>query len=238
MAARLAPVISPLLSSARVKPDLEPVSILHRVPIFPLAETVLFPGTVIPMHISEERYKTLVADALASDETIALVKFQDPTIENPNGPLCEIGCLGQIIHAEKLPDNHYNILLQGMQRIRLLEELPSERVYRRFRAQLIPHPSQAALQAAHHQLRDLYSCMLSLRACVEASDQQLAEVLRATSDPLELTDILCAVLISDTQTQQQLLAEANLTGRLDVLLHAMINAMVQQGAPPLEASAN
>jgi len=50
---------------------------LLRVPIFPLAGALLFPGSQLPLHIFEPRYRAMVRDALASDGLIAMVQPRD-----------------------------------------------------------------------------------------------------------------------------------------------------------------
>jgi len=100
---------------------------LLRVPIFPLAGALLFPRTHLPLHIFEPRYRAMVRDALAGDKLIAMVQPRD---DGEPPALFEIGCLGRIVDTEQLDDGRYNIVLEGITRIRIAGEAAVETPYR------------------------------------------------------------------------------------------------------------
>ncbi len=97
--------------------------ILRRVPLFPLPGVVLLPGTLLPLHIFEARYRSLVADALEADRTIAMAMLK-PGWEDEEEPLPihAMGGAGEIVESEQLPDGRYNIVLEGLFRYRILKE--------------------------------------------------------------------------------------------------------------------
>jgi Lon protease-like protein len=110
----------------------------HRLPLFPLPGVVLLPGTLLPLHIFEPRYREMVARALEADRMIgmALLKPGWETAAEPP-PIHPIGGAGEIIESEDLPDGRYNILLEGRFRYRVLEEaLPDP--YRVARVEELP----------------------------------------------------------------------------------------------------
>lgn len=94
------------------------------IPIFPLQDIMLFPGASRPLHIFEERYREMVADALESDRVIGMVMlrpgYEDDYEGNP--PVYDIGCAGVIVNVERLPEGQYNIVLQGLSRFRITRE--------------------------------------------------------------------------------------------------------------------
>jgi Lon protease-like protein len=208
--------------------DVEPVerAILSELRVFPLPGTVLFPGTVIPLHIFEPRYFQMINDAMGSDEIIAITMIQPGHDPDGSPPVCPIACLGKIVHSEALPENKFNILLHGIQRVRLVEEVTASTNYRRFRSELIAKPNEDALQEAVDELTRLQSCVLSLQSLVQESDAQLAEVLRSTPDPVQLADILSAVLINEPLARQDVLETVELKGRLTKLIDVMTEVMV------------
>jgi uncharacterized protein len=101
------------------------------LPLFPLPNVVLFPGVFLPLHIFEARYRAMTEDALAGDRMIgmALLKpgFESEYESRP--PIYPVGCLGLITHAERLPDGRFHIVLQGVERFRVIGE-DNSRVYR------------------------------------------------------------------------------------------------------------
>src|SRR5439155_2855429 len=98
---------------------------LRRIPIFPLPGVVLLPGTMLPLHIFEPRYRAMVADALAGERTIGMAMIK-PGWESagPTPDIHPIGGAGRIVEAEELPDGRYNIVLQGEFRYRVVSESP------------------------------------------------------------------------------------------------------------------
>ncbi len=96
------------------------------VPLFPLPNVVLFPDVPLPLHVFEPRYRTLVTDALASHRTIGMALLKPGYEADYHGrpPIYPIGCSGSIVREERLDDGRYNIVLQGRERFRIVEEQP------------------------------------------------------------------------------------------------------------------
>jgi len=211
------------------------------LPVLPLPSTVLFPGIVLPLQLSEPQYREMIHDVLQGAGTMAAVMHASgaaEAVESAAIALCDVGCLARVIHAERLADGRYNVLLHGLQRVRLVSELPREHAYRCFMVEAIPRPSEEALELAAPELARLNSCVLGAGAAFLECDQQLCEVLRSTSDPLQLTDILCATLVQDPQRQQLLLATGDLRERLRAVIEALAEAMAKAGALPPGAKMN
>jgi uncharacterized protein len=108
---------------------------LIRIPVFPLAGAILFPGAQLPLHIFEPRYRAMIADALAGDRLIGMVQPRDQA-EPPL--LFEVGCLGRIVGADSLEDGRYNIILEGLGRFRIAREAEVDTLYRQVDADRSP----------------------------------------------------------------------------------------------------
>lgn len=218
--------MSPRLFIAGVK-NSDELDVIDALPAFPLPNTVLFPGTVLPLHIFEPRYRQMVDETLAGDGVLSIALIRPGNNEAENPILHAVAGCGRIIHSEKLDDGRYNILVQGMERVRLVQELRTDKLYREFRAEVLPRPDREALREAEFQLAKLQSCVLGLRTMLGSEEAPLIEVLRSTSDPLELADILAASLIEDSETQQAVLASEPLAERLEKLIDALAEAMLR-----------
>ena len=220
--------------------ELEPLNDenLAELPVFPLPSTVLFPGTVLPLHIFEERYRAMVIDAIENDTGIAIAQLKPGREFTDRPAVHEVAGAGRIIHADELPDGRFNILVHGLHRVKLCDELERDKLYRRFRAEYVPAAMPTALEQASACLAKLQSCVLSLQTSVANTDPQLVEVLSATPDPVELADVLSAAVVPDARTQQDLLATNDLNYRIDVLVDALAEVMVQVGEPPRETMLN
>src|SRR4051794_32714358 len=106
---------------------------LEDVPVFPLPHVVLFPDSMLPLHIFEPRYRTMLADCLAGS-TKAIVIAQ---IDRRGGRIAQVAGAGVIVEHQSLPDGRSNIVVAGRTRVRLDElmiEEPPRYPYKRARA--------------------------------------------------------------------------------------------------------
>jgi len=123
-------------------PDTPTVSLPEVLPLFPLTGVLLLPGTLLPLHIFEPRYRNLVEDVLKADGVFGIIQpvvpRQDnrplPGAEKENPELYRVGGAGHIESWERLPDGRYAIQLRGVNRFRSEAELPLHRGYRRVQA--------------------------------------------------------------------------------------------------------
>ncbi|MDQ3441964.1 MAG: LON peptidase substrate-binding domain-containing protein [Planctomycetota bacterium] len=188
------------------------------VPLFPLPNVVLFPRAVLPLHIFEERYKAMTADALAGDGVIAMALLRPgwekcyyaaPAIE-------PVVCVGKILTHEKLPDGKYNFLLQGIARGRVLGEDRS-RPYRVGHLELLVEADvmEIDLENERHRL----SCMLSEGICSNHPVvKQFRQMLTSTMPTAEIADLLAFNFIDDVHVKQCLLAETDPRRRVERLI--------------------
>ena len=99
------------------------------LPLFPLKGVLLLPGGQLPLHIFEDRYKSMINDALQGDRMIGMIQYRDD-----NGGLYDIGCAGKIQAFEETDDGRFYVTLGGVSRFRGSEGLPLEKGYRRAKA--------------------------------------------------------------------------------------------------------
>lgn len=97
----------------------------QQVRLFPLGQAILFPRAIMPLNIFEPRYLQMVSDAMNGDRIIAMIQ---PRI--PEGPLFGVGTTGRIIDFLETHDHRFLIKLKGVQRFRLVEELPTRKPWR------------------------------------------------------------------------------------------------------------
>jgi uncharacterized protein len=108
--------------------------------VFPLTGCILLPGNWLPLHIFEPRYRAMVRDALATDRLIGMIQPRlpaadnvAPTVESAEPPeLHPVGCVGKIEHSLPAPDGRFHILLKGVSRFTLVEEMCEQSGYRWF----------------------------------------------------------------------------------------------------------
>src|SRR5438045_6714151 len=103
------------------------VEIPAELPVLPLKETVVFPQSVSPLAIGQERSVKLVDDVVAGERMLALVTVRDPEADPPGwDELHEIGTAAVVHKMIRVPDGSLRILVQGVGRIRLERRIQDE----------------------------------------------------------------------------------------------------------------
>ena len=98
-----------------------------QIPIFPLSNFILFPETTTPLNIFEPRYIQMVNDAMKSHRIIGMIQ---PKKNDKIPNLYNIGCAGKITSFHETEDGRYLIVLVGISRFKILEEVNTEKLYR------------------------------------------------------------------------------------------------------------
>ena len=98
------------------------------ISIFPLSNFIFFPQTTVPLNVFEPRYIQMVDDAMKGDRIIGMVQ---PKKSNQTTPiLYNVGCAGKITSFNETEDGRYLIVLDGISRFKILEELNNDKLYR------------------------------------------------------------------------------------------------------------
>src|SRR5512137_1717083 len=106
--------------------------------ILPLPGVTLFPGAPLPLRIYEPRYRALVAEALATDRILAIpMLVSEEAAQQDRAEVHRIAGAVRIEAEQAYPDGRYDILVRGIARVRLVEELKHARPYREFRSEVL-----------------------------------------------------------------------------------------------------
>jgi ATP-dependent Lon protease len=196
--------------SPRVFGDLAPA--LEALPLFPLPQTVLFPGALLPLHVFEPRYRALVRDALASHRTLSVVLIADPSSLDKNGhpAIASVAGVGVIIDHADLPGGRYNILLRGRARV-ALRELPFEAPYRRAAASVIESTHAEVPQG---EVMALLSMASAFAGIVRERDRSFDFHLPRDASPALLADLCAHHLVLDARERQAILETVDTAARV------------------------
>ena len=99
------------------------------ISVFPLSEVVFFPKTILPLNIFEKRYIQLVNDCMKDQRLFGMIQ---PKKTGRAQDVYEVGCLGKIINFNETGDGRFIINLSGVVRFRIIKELNSSKLYRKF----------------------------------------------------------------------------------------------------------
>jgi len=207
---------------------------LSRVGLFPLPNVVLFPSQLLALHVFEPRYRRLIRDALAQGLLIAVPRLKPGFDADYYGapPVFATAGIGEIREHSELPDGCYNIVVHGLGRVRLIEELRGE-PYRVARVEALPAvvPSAPVTEGLRAELaKQVRRIAPHLSGPVQNLESRLS------GDAGECADIVAGALIEDPNQRQELLEELDPSRRLSWLIahlhgHAARKLVPQREAP-------
>jgi ATP-dependent Lon protease len=198
-------------------PDPDPgpgdITIPEALPVLPLREAVVFPLTALPLAVGTPRSLRLVDDVMRGNRLLALVAQRDAKAE-PATPedLHRMGTVGVIHQLARSPDGSVRLMVQGLERIRVLDFVSTE-PYLVSRVQPAPEaPAQGTeVDALRRAVLDIF------RRLVEASPDlpdELAGVVEGVADPRHLVYFVASVLPIDVATRQELLEVEGIPAKL------------------------
>jgi Lon protease-like protein len=207
---------------------MDPPGSSTRCRLFPLPNVVLFPHAILPLHIFEPRYRQMTEDALADDRQVTIVQIR-PTAQGIDWteptPIMDVGCLGRIIQHRRLPDGRFHLLLLGCERVRLVRELDSTKLYRIAQATILEDRELEAEQDSRRN--ELLELFLDVFQEAHDLDPDLARMLHSDLSLGVLSDIIAHALDLPSSEKQILLAEARVDRRVTILMGLLARSLAQ-----------
>lgn len=206
---------------------------LRRLPLFPLEDVVLFPHSLIPLHIFEARYRKMVHDILDGNRLVAIsLQLEKESPYDGEAPrVARVASVGELVLVQELPDGRFNLVVRGRARIGIDEELASEEPYRLVAAHEIPDdagPETTEIDEADAALRALVT---GLAESIPDGGDLLKHVAAAQDSPAALANVIAASLIPDARTRQGLLETTNVFERLERLSNEVVALIDRVGKP-------
>lgn len=219
----------------------ESSEITGTVALFPLANAVLLPGAVMPLHIFEERYRQMTTDVLAgdtasSDQCIGMAILEDGHDEEylRSPPIGSIMCLGKILSHELLADGRYNLLLVGLFRAKILREVKdpqTPRPYRIAEYQRLTEPTVMEIDLANERQK-LMSVFAEPIFGKLPVGQKLRELIRSSRPTSEIADVVAYHLVLDQALRRRLLEDPDPKRRVPKVVAAVADLAPRLKAPP------
>ena len=189
------------------------VEIPSTLPVLPLKDTVVFPDSMLPLAIGQERSIALIDDVIAGDRLVALVAARSREIEVPDwDDLYEVGTAAVVQKMIRVPDGTQRILVQGLRRIRLEKRVRSE-PYLVGRFKEVPDVVRETreLQALTQNVRTLFARIIGQLPYLP---EELALAAANVEDPSALCHLVASTLRLKTEEKQLLLEELDVEKRL------------------------
>lgn len=198
-----------------------------QMPILPLRNMVLFPGTVMPVTVGRISSLKLVRDAYKKESAIAVLCQKSPETENPTeNDLYDTGTAARVVRVFEMPDQTTTVILQGMQRVRL-HEIVKRRPYLTGLVEALhedlPPKDSREFRAIVDNCKDLGVKYARLNA---DSQQDTSFALKNINNGIFIVNYICTNLPFEIREKIQLLQENSLQERAIHLL-SILNREVQ-----------
>ncbi len=203
--------MSELEETTPVEPDV--VAIPRELAVLPLRDTVVFPESMTPLAIGQERSIKLVDDVVGGDRMLALLATRDPENEQPGfKDLYEVGTAAVIHKMIRVPDGTLRILVQGLRRIRLEEPVQVE-PYLVGRFVEVPDVLEETpeVEALTRNVQALFARIIAL---VPYLPEELELAAANVDDPSALCHLVASTLRLKTDEKQELLEDVSVEQRL------------------------
>ena len=187
--------------------------------LFPLPNLVMFPHVVQPLHIFEPRYCDLLEESLAGDRTIAMVMLQPGWEKDYEGrpAIAPVACVAKIVSHERLPSGRHNILLRGLRRVTIRQELAPTSSFRLAEVETLEDIYPPSGTRRTEVQRRILALARQLLPGSEALHEQLDDLLSGQGSLGMLTDVFAFTLGFATSIKQRLLTECNVDLRAEIL---------------------
>ena len=183
------------------------------LPVLPLRETATFPDTLTPLAVGQERSVKLVNDVLQGNRMLAMVASKDPENDAP-GPddLYDVGVAGTVARMMRMPDGTLRILVQGGERIKLLDYV-SEDPYLVARIEPMPDVLEPSpeLEALTRNVQNTFSEIIEQ---IPYLPEELQLAVANLDEPSALSHLIAGALRISVEEKQQLLEEVDVGKRL------------------------
>ncbi len=191
------------------------------LPILPLRGVVVYPQTAVPLTVGQARSIRLVDDVVASDKLVGLITAIDPELETP-GPkdLYKVGVIATVHRLLRAPDGTVRLLVQGMDRFRLVEVV-SEEPYLKARIELAPEKVEEGLEvdALARNARDQFQQITQM---IPSFPEELVNSITSLENPLQTVYTIANFQRIDLKDAQQLLEIDSAVEKLRKLIGLLV----------------
>jgi ATP-dependent Lon protease len=190
-----------------------PVEIPGTLPILPLRNSVLFPGSIIPIDVGRRKSVRLVEDAIAKERpVIGILTQKDARTEDPGaGDLYTTGCAARILKVIKLAKDNFSVILQGVSRFEVTEFEGADPF---LAAKVKPAPDPAAadveLDALVMNLKDIAKRVVKL---MPELPKEAGALVDSVTEAGHLADLITSNLELEVTEKQDILETFDLKAR-------------------------
>ncbi|MBK8170796.1 MAG: endopeptidase La [Sandaracinaceae bacterium] len=191
-----------------------PPPLIESLPILPLRNSVLFPASVVPINVGRARSVRLIEEAFGSERpTIGVVAQKGADTEDPRfDEIFQVGTVARVLKVIRLSSGNYSVVLQGMARMKIEEELARHPFMHARVSRIDDRPfKDVEIDALTVHLRESARKLLAL---LPHPPREASAVLDNVQDPGALADLVASNLPISTLAKQGVLETFDLRTRL------------------------
>jgi len=187
------------------------------LPLLPLKDTVVYPLTVYPLVIGKEKSVKLINDVTVGDKILALTAQKKVEIEVAGiTDIYTVGTMARILQMVKVPDGTLRLLVQGIERIGILELVQNEPYFKaRVKALADRTEKSVQLDALMRGVSELFQKMVSLTPNMP---EELSSAALNIEDPRQLAYLIATNIRLDLAQRQEILETDVVSDKLNKLM--------------------
>jgi ATP-dependent Lon protease len=207
---------TPTSTTIRTGGNGQRLTVPNLLPILPIRNIVVFPGTVMPLNVGRQKSKALLDDVMPGEKVIGVITQRNADVEDPGfTDLHPVGVACMILKLFKLPDGNQSIIVHGLTRFRLLS-LAQTDPFAMGRIEILEEiqASGSSLEALIASVRQQANRVIELSP---NTPDEAAQVLNSITLPSALADFLGANVQADPTEKQKILEELDVEKRLRLI---------------------
>jgi ATP-dependent Lon protease len=193
-----------------------PEAVREGVPLLPLRGVIVFPCMTVPLEVGRDRSVAAVEEAMIGNRLVMLASQKQARLNEPTpADIFSIGTLAEIRQMARYPDGTIRVLVEGLERARILEYTQAEPFYKVRVEDLRPfEPMTKELEALMRAALTYFESYVRLGKKVPA---EILSSIQAVQDPGRLADDIAAHLPLRPEDKQSVLEAVSVTLRLERL---------------------
>jgi len=189
------------------------IVIPDELPVLTLRNTVLFPGSIVPLGIGRPKTVRLVEEGIKENGLVAVVAQRDPDVDDPMpADLYTMGCAARLVKLVKASKDNFSVVVQGLSRVQLNEYTQSQ-PYLKARISAVDDVSYNPVEAEALTMSLKKTAREVLRLIPELPPSA-AELLERVDDPSVLVDLVASNVDATVEEKQIVLETVELVGRM------------------------
>ena len=195
-----------------------PVEIPEVIPVLPLRNSVLFPGSIIPIDVGRRKSVRLVEDAISKERpVIGILTQKDARTEDPGEEdMYRVGCAARILKVIKLAKDNFSVILQGVTRVSVQNFEGTEPfIAARVEARPDPTTTDVELDALVMNLKDIAKRVVKL---MPELPKEAGALVDSVTEPGHLADLITSNLELEVAEKQEILETYDLKARMRKVL--------------------